>query len=231
MTSKSIMSLSSLMALALMTASTIGCSKPVHKGEKTFDKDLVGYWAPSSEQASSAGGSDVPPVIRIDSNGDLFFFNEEKGEFKKIGVIQADGAVVFSPGVLISNGSGPTSVVLAKIDINSIKAVGTGPESSESGSGEPVGNQKMVKDEIYFKRFTPSQKDEFDKALAARTQKKNPTSTDTGTVSGPSEEEESQVAGNEELEPSPRIPTTEWIEIDPKTWEAHSAIPDFMLRQ
>lgn len=53
MMSKSILSLSSFVAVALMTASTIGCSKPTHKGQKTFDKDLVGYWAPSPKDVDS----------------------------------------------------------------------------------------------------------------------------------------------------------------------------------
>ncbi len=261
MMSKSVISLSSLVAVALMTASTIGCSKPTHKGQKTFDKDLIGYWAPSPkegtspEQDSGAGGSDMPPVIQIDSKGDVLGFDEAERKFFKIGVLQANGSVLLTPEASNSE-SGPVSFVLSKIDVDNIKAVGTGPESSESGSGESVGGQKIVKKEFYFKRFTQSQQDEFNKALAAGIQTNNPTSP--GTVSGPSdaagssvqtegpvsgaeedpaaadvveEEKESQLAGNEGLEPSPRIPTNEWVEIDPRTWEAHFAIPNPVLLQ
>ncbi|MBK7843259.1 MAG: hypothetical protein IPJ71_06110 [Bdellovibrionales bacterium] len=194
MAGKSILRLGPIVAAALAAVSVIGCSKSVHKdkGQKTFDKDLVGYWAPapkegtSPEQASDAeDDSDVPPVVRIDSNGDLFQFNGDTDEFQKFGVVQADGAVLLTPEVLKSNESGPISVVLAKIDINSIKAVETGPESSWSNSGEPpVGSQKKVEKEFYYKRFTPGQLDEFKAALAARTQAMNP--KNTGTVDGPS---------------------------------------------
>jgi hypothetical protein len=191
MMSKSILSLSSLVAVALMTASTIGCSKPTHKGQKTFDKDLVGYWAPSPKDVDSpekASGvedySDVGQVTRIDPNGDVFVFDEEKRSFNKIGVVQADGSILLTPEVS-KNESGPVSFVLTKIDIDNIKVVESGPESSGSGSGEPVGNQKMVKKDIYFKRFTQNQQDEFNKALAAGTQINNPT-TSPGTVGGPS---------------------------------------------
>lgn len=188
MTSRSITSLGFFLAVALMTASTIGCSKPVHKGQKTFDKDLIGYWAPapkdgnSPEQDSGAGGSDVPPVIQIDSKGDVLGFDEAEGKFFKIGVLQADGSVLLTPEASNSE-SGPGSFVISKIDIDNIKAVGTGPESSESGSGKPVGNRKLVEKEFYFKRLTQSQQDEFNKALAAKTQINNPTSI--VTVGGP----------------------------------------------
>lgn len=185
MAGKSILRLSTMMVAALVAISVIGCSKSAHKdkGQKTFDKDLVGYWAPapkdgnSPEQDSGAEGSDVPRVIQIDPNGDVFGFDEVDRKFVKIGVIQANGAILFSPEVSKNNESVPISFVLSKIDINSIKAVGTGPESSESGSGKPVGNQKSVEKEFYFKRLTQSQQDEFNKALAAKTQTNDPSST------------------------------------------------------
>lgn len=190
MMSKSVISLSSLVAVALMTASTIGCSKPTHKGQKTFDKDLIGYWAPSPKEGTSPEQdsgvedySDVAQVTRIDPNGDVFVFDEEKRSFNKIGVVQADGSILFAPEVS-KNESGPVSFVLTKIDIDNIMVVGAGPESSVPGSEEPVGSQKIVKKEIYFKRFTQNQQDEFNKALAAGIQTNNPTSP--GTVSGPS---------------------------------------------
>lgn len=98
--------------------------------------------------------------------------------------MQADGSILLTPEVS-KNESGPVSFVLTKIDIDNIKVVESGPESSGSGSGEPVGNQKMVKKDIYFKRFTQNQQDEFNKALAAGTQINNPT-TSPCTVGGPS---------------------------------------------
>ncbi len=191
MMSKSIISLSSLVAVALMAASTIGCSKSTHKGQRTFDKDLIGYWAPSPkdvdspEKASGAEDySNVAQVTRIDPNGDVFVFDEEKGSINKIGVVQADGSILLTPEVSNSE-FGTVSFVLTKIDIDNIKVVGTGPVSSVPGSGEPVGNQKLVKKDIYFfKRFTQSQQEEFNKALAAGTQRKSPPSS--GTVGGPS---------------------------------------------
>lgn len=170
-----VLSLSSLVAVALMTASTIGCGKSTaRKAQKTFDKDLVGYWAPSPKDGNSSdrtsGVEDVTElakVTRIDPNGDVFVFEEEKRNFNKVGVVQADGSIFPTPEVS-QNESGPVSFVLTKIDINNIKVARTGPASEE----------------IYFKRFTQSQQDEFNKVLAAGTQANNPASP--GAVGGPS---------------------------------------------
>ncbi len=98
-----------LMALATLTALTVGITSPAYSGEVTGKHDRNAAPAHANSICAYSGLEDGTTLIGFDENGPIFVFDTPYGP----GLVQtphADGGIVHEPGIpgtMCQGGSNP----------------------------------------------------------------------------------------------------------------------------